>query len=315
MRKVSRRLLMLAIAFALILVLQLPALARAGGGHSSGGSSGGGHSSSGGHSSGSSYHSGSGGGGGSFVFVGDGSSGGAIGDFLFLLFILGAGIAVYMWWKGRQSSDGSGDSDVSPQPIAEIDTEAVRSGLAALTARDPNFNQQVFLDRAQTTFFVLQNAWMARNLEPARIYLSDAIYQRWKLQVDQFIALHKRDVMEDLAVNGCAIAKVGGDPNFDSITVRFDAIAADYEVDDANKIVSGDKVQRPFTEFWTFIRSRAVQTRAGETAQITQCPNCGAPVQINESGTCAYCKATVTTGQFGWVLNTITQADEWSAAA
>ncbi|HET9847709.1 MAG TPA: Tim44-like domain-containing protein [Candidatus Dormibacteraeota bacterium] len=314
MRKVSRRLLTLAITFALILVLQLPALARAGGGHSSGGgSSGGGHSSGGGYSSGSS-HTSSGSGGGSFFYVG-GNSGGTLGDIIFLLFILGAGIAVYVWWKGRQSSDSSGGGDVSVQPIAEIDTEAVRSGLGALTARDPNFNQQVFLDRAQTTFFVLQNAWMARNLEPARIYLSDAIYQRWKLQVDQFVVLHKRDVMEDLAVNGCAIAKVAGDPNFDSITVRFDAIAADYEVDDANKIVSGDKVQRPFTEFWTFIRSRAVQTRAGETAQITQCPNCGAPVQINESGTCAYCKATVTTGQFGWVLNTITQADEWSAAA
>jgi hypothetical protein len=38
-------------------------------------------------------------------------------------------------------------------------------------------------------------------------------------------------------------------------------------------------------------------------------------VSINESGICAYCKATVTTGQFGWVLNNITQASEWAAAA
>lgn len=36
------------------------------------------------------------------------------------------------------------------------------------------------MDRAQTTFITLQNAWMNRNLEPARIYLSDGIYQRWK---------------------------------------------------------------------------------------------------------------------------------------
>ncbi len=305
MRRTVHRLLTLATTLALVLIIQLPALARAGGGHSGGG--GGGHSSGGGsYSSGGSYH-GSGGGG---LFLVGGS-----GDWLFWIFIVAVGIALFLWWRSRQSSDTSVAGDDSVQPIADIDTEAVRSGLEALTARDPDFNEQVFLDRAQTTFFVLQNAWMARNLEPARIYLSDAIYQRWKLQVEQFIAMHKRDVMEDLAVNGCAIAKVAGDPNFDSITVRFDAIAADYEVDDANKIVSGDKVQRPFTEYWTFIRSRAVKTRAGETAQITQCPNCGAPVQINESGTCAYCKATVTTGQFGWVLNTITQADEWSAAA
>ena len=118
-----------------------------------------------------------------------------------------------------------------------------------------------------------------------------------------------------VAVNGCVIAKVEGDANFDSITVRFDAIAKDYEVDDSGKMVSGDKTIQPFTEFWTFIRSQAARSRVGETAEITQCPNCGAPVSINESGICAYCKATVTTGQFGWVLNNITQASEWSAAA
>jgi hypothetical protein len=36
---------------------------------------------------------------------------------------------------------------------------------------------------------------------------------------------------------------------------------------------------------------------------------------LARAGICAYCKATVTTGQFGWVLNNITQASEWSAAA
>ena len=215
-----------------------------------------------------------------------------------------------------RKSGGSGTTDdATLAPGAGVDAAAVQSGVAGLQARDPNFNPQVFIDRAQTTFFVLQNAWMARNLEPARIYLSDGIYQRWKLQVEQFVAMHKRDVLEDLAVNGCTIAKVASDANFDSITVRFDAIAKDYEVDDAGKMLSGDKTIQPFTEFWTFIRSQAARTKVGEGAQITQCPNCGAPVSINESGICAYCKATVTTGQFGWVLNTITQASEWSAAA
>jgi hypothetical protein len=156
---------------------------------------------------------------------------------------------------------------------------------------------------------------MTRNLEPARIYLSDGIYQRWKMQVDQMLAQRKRNVLDNLVIGGCTIARVIGDPNFDSVTVRIDASAADYEVDDLNRMVSGDRTARPFTEYWTFIRSRAARTRVGETAQITQCPNCGAPVSVNESGTCAYCRATVTTGQFGWVLDDITQASQWSVAA
>jgi hypothetical protein len=103
------------------------------------------------------------------------------------------------------------------------------------------------------------------------------------------------------------------DPNYDAITVRIDASAADYEVDDttANKVIYGSRDSKPFTEYWTFIRSGAARTKAGEGAEITQCPNCGAPLSINESGICSYCKATVTSGQFGWVLDNITQASEW----
>jgi predicted lipid-binding transport protein (Tim44 family) len=293
-------------AWALALAIQHSALARAGGGGGGGGHGGGGG---GGHSSG---------GGGGFFFVGGGSSGSSSGGsalvFLIIVGLIGA-FLVYRGLASRKSGGSRTSDDTTLAPGAGVDAAAVEGGITALQARDPNFNQQVFIDRAQMTFFVLQNAWMARNLEPARIYLSDGIYQRWKLQVEQFVAMHKRDVLEDLAVNGCMIAKVASDANFDSITVRFDAIAKDYEVDDSGKMVSGDKTIQPFTEFWTFIRSQAARSKVGEGAQITQCPNCGAPVSINESGVCAYCKATVTTGQFGWVLNNITQASEWSAAA
>jgi predicted lipid-binding transport protein (Tim44 family) len=185
--------------------------------------------------------------------------------------------------------------------------------LAALQTKDPNFNQQMFLDRAQATFFALQKAWMDRNLEPARVYMSDGIYHRWKMQIDQMIAAHKRNVLDNLVIGGVQIVKVTTDPNFDSITVRIDASAADYEVDDTttNKVIYGSKQNQPFTEYWTFTRSAAARTKAGEGAEVTQCPNCGAPLSISESGVCSYCKATVTSGQFGWVLNNITQASEW----
>jgi predicted lipid-binding transport protein (Tim44 family) len=185
--------------------------------------------------------------------------------------------------------------------------------MAALTAKDPNFNQQMFLDRAQAAFFALQKAWMDRNLEPARVYMSDGIYHRWKNQIDAMIAAHKKNILDNLVIGGVQIVKVQSDPNFDSITVRIDASAADYEVDEtsANKVVFGSRSDQPFTEYWTFTRSGAARTKAGEAAEVTQCPNCGAPLSINESGVCSYCKATVTSGQFGWVLDNITQASEW----
>jgi len=197
-------------------------------------------------------------------------------------------------------------------PMAQM-RSTLSEDLAALQSKDPNFNQQMFLDRAQAAFFALQKAWMDRNLEPARVYMSDGIYYRWKNQIDAMIAAHKRNVLDNLVIGGVQIVKVQTDPNFDSITVRIDASAADYEVDDttANKVIYGSRDSKPFTEYWTFIRSGAARTKAGEAAEVTQCPNCGAPLSINESGVCSYCKATVTSGKFGWVLDNITQASEW----
>ena len=37
------------------------------------------------------------------------------------------------------------------------------------------------------------------------------------------------------------------------------------------------------------------------------CPNCGASLDINMTGHCAYCKAKVTSGEFDWVLSRIEQ--------
>lgn len=288
----------------LLLMSPLLVLARAGGGESFGG--GGGFGGSGGGFAGGYGGGGFGGGGLLLPFFLFGGGGGGFVFFLFIVFVL---FQVY-----RRMSLGNpvpaANWGPAYAPMAQM-RSTLDEDLAALQAKDPNFNQQIFLDRAQAAFFALQKAWMDRNLEPARVYLSDSIYHRWKMQVDAMLAAHKRNVLDNLVIGGIRIVKVQTDANFDSITVRIDASAADYEVDDSGKLVYGSRQNQPFTEYWTFIRSGAARTRAGEGAEITQCPNCGAPLSINESGVCSYCKAIVTSGQFGWVLDNITQASEW----
>ena len=292
------------LALSIILTSPLLAFARAGGGQGFGGG-GGGFGGGGG-----SFGGGGGFGGGGlllpFLFFGGGGGG-----FFFFLFIVFALWQVYRRMSVRNPMQAS-NWGPAYAPMAQM-RSTLTEDLAALQAKDPNFNQQMFLDRAQAAFFALQKAWMDRNLEPARVYMSDGIYHRWKTQIDAMIAAHKKNMLDNLVIGGVQIVKVQTDPNFDTITVRIDASAADYEVDDttANKVIYGSRQNQNFTEYWTFIRSGSARTKAGEGAEVTQCPNCGAPLSINESGVCSYCKATVTSGQFGWVLDNITQASEW----
>ena len=239
--------------------------------------------------------------------------GGGVGGFIFFLFVIFLLFSAYRRFQSFSRPYSVASYGPTAPPLTRGASIAdLQAGLNALKQKDPAFNEHIFLDRAQSTFFTLQKAWMERNLEPARVYLSEAIYRRWKMQVAEMVAQHKRNVLENLVIGGIHIVKVESDSNFDTITVRIDASAADYDVDDrSGKIVFGSKANRPFTEYWTFIRSAAARTKAGEGPEITQCPNCGAPLNINESGVCQYCKVTVTTGQFGWVLDSITQASEW----
>src|SRR6185369_8752179 len=41
------------------------------------------------------------------------------------------------------------------------------------------------------------------------------------------------------------------------------------------------------------------------------CPNCGTPLEMNQSANCASCSALLRSGEYDWVLSEITQDCEW----
>jgi hypothetical protein len=303
------------LAVLLLAALLLPetALARGGG---AGGSHGGGFSGGGGgggFSGGSGSGSFSGGGGGGFFFLplffGGGGGGGLVG------FIIFAAIAYYIFrnFIGRSRAYTPNYApDSGAAPAASYGQPDVQAQLAAIQANDPNFTEQAFLDRAQAAFFLLQKAWQDRNVDEARAYMSPGLYMGWKLQVDQMTAQHRKNVLESLYIQGLHIVKAGHDANFDTITVRVDASAKDYDVDDqTGKKTGGDSSDTPFTEYWNFTRSAGAKTLVTGGITEKKCPNCGAPLEVNETGDCKYCGAAVTSGKFDWVLSKIDQANEW----
>ena len=73
------------------------------------------------------------------------------------------------------------------------------------------------------------------------------------------------------------------------------------------------RVFAPFTEYWSFLRRRS--TIPGKPGLMEgHCPNCGAPIEMNESANCTNCHALLRSGQYDWVLSEITQQSEWQTA-
>jgi predicted lipid-binding transport protein (Tim44 family) len=303
-------------ALALELVPPLEALARAGGGGHYGGGGGGGGYHGGGYSGGGYHGGGYSGGGFSFwplLFLGHGSG----------VWIIIALIVVYYLWNRAQANAraqfaGPAEAPVvmpsgpttqfMDQPAQTVDPQAIAAGEAAIKARDPGFDERAFLDRAQTAFFKIQQAWMARNQDLARDVMSDALYQRHKMQTDALIAAHQIDMLENIVIGHAKVVKVDAGTPYDTIVVAFTASMSDYTIDENTKqVVDGQRTPTTFTEFWSFIRRADAKTAVGQTGLAATCPNCGAPLKL-VNGLCSYCSAPLRTSSSEWVVDQIEQS-------
>jgi hypothetical protein len=312
-----RGLAALAVAVAVVLLVPATAHARAGGGHSSGGHSSGGTS----HSTGGSSGGSSGGtsGGGTYTGSSGSGSGTPLGPvasaIVFGILLLLGGFWVYSKITGASEGIQAAADDYMAAAHAEqeeSEIQVAQGGLAAIQANDAGFELHAFLDRATRTFTLAQQAWSDRNLAAVRPFMGQGTYLSWESQIGQMAKRHEKDVMQNVKVENATIVRAVRGP-YEHITVKFDASAIDYTVDDRNgAMLTGSKSAEPFTEYWTFERAGTTATLQKAGALEQKCPNCGGPLSVNAIGECTYCKAAVTNGTYDWVLQRIDQENYWN---
>jgi predicted lipid-binding transport protein (Tim44 family) len=178
----------------------------------------------------------------------------------------------------------------------------VESGLAALAAKDPRFEASVFLDQVQRAFFLVEEAWSERNSDLSRQVMADGLWQQHRFQIESYRSGGKRNLLDGLSVLSVTILAVHLDVQYDTITTRILASSADYDVNDAGKVLRGSRSPAQWAEDWTFQRAAGATTPAVGGTLADKCPNCGAPLQLDFSGVCKYCKALVSAGTYDWVL-------------
>ncbi len=191
---------------------------------------------------------------------------------------------------------------------------AVQKALGKLKERDPQFTTASFMKKAETAFFEIQQAWSDQDLSKVRRFISDGVNERFSLQIDMQKKQGIRNKMENVQVLNTKITSIESDSHFDSIHLRITAKAKDTDVDLETGKNIRDNYSGTFVEYWSFLRKPGVQTLAGKGLVEGVCPNCGAHLELSDSGKCQYCDAVVTSGEYDWVLSEITQSIEWSTA-
>jgi len=213
------------------------------------------------------------------------------------------------WWKHQQR--------VIRRAAPARRVQSSHRAALALARSDAGFDEERFLGRVRRAFERAQSAWCEQQLEPLRAFVSDGVFERFSLQIQEQIADGWRQSMPELKLGALVLVEARSGRHFDSLTVRIPFSAKILRVErESGKELKGTRLPREsFSECWTFLRRSGAKSLTGEGLMEGVCPSCGAALAINQSARCSHCQSLVRSGQFDWVLTEITQASEWKPEA
>jgi hypothetical protein len=182
----------------------------------------------------------------------------------------------------------------------------LQTGLAALRAADPGFTEAALEARVGVVFETMQRAWTSLAWSLARPCLTDRLWTAQSYWVEAYRAQGLANRTDGARITRTEIVRASRDRFHDAVTVRVHATGLDYTVRVADgAVVSGSRTEpRPYTEYWTLLRSAA---RAGASRGAPPCPACGAPLGLEMATKCPHCGALVESSTFDWVLSRIEQ--------
>lgn len=130
--------------------------------------------------------------------------------------------------------------------------------LLEIRKQDRSWDPQLIRSRVEMAYFKVQEAWMERNQELAREYVSDRLYEKHKAQTDLMLRQHRQNRLENIQLESVKIVQVADytDDSQDSLWVCIEGAMIDYIVDDRDqRVLSGDANQSTrFKELWKFVR-------------------------------------------------------------
>ena len=289
---------LLALAMALVLALAImvsPAPGIADAGSFSGGSDYGGSDwSSGGSDWSSDWSSGND----DYYYSGDGSGSMDISTVVVIIIIVVVLISAMRKKKGG-SSGGS--------HIAGAQRTVLPMTIEDLKKQDPAFSEEKMKEKIGNLYVRMQECWQNKTWEEMRTSMDDAIFNQFNAQLNGLIKAGKTNYVDDIAVLGVDLTGFGQDDKHDIVTALVRVRIKDYTVDDATgAVVSGSKTAEKFMTYeWTMIRTKGAKSFEQTADAAKNCPNCGAPLDLNATARCQYCGAVIQSADFDWVIKTI----------
>ena len=167
---------------------------------------------------------------------------------------------------------------------------------------DPEFTESKFKTYVDNVFIKLHMAVVTKNLEDIRHFVSEEIYSKYQKIVENLNQKHLIQMYDEINVAQTDILNYKVIDTYMIIEVNLISRYLDYLMDEDGNYVSGDtSVRSEKNNHLVFTKKINYQ----ETKTVRKCPGCGASIDVNASGKCAYCGTIYNLEEKDWVLTSI----------
>jgi hypothetical protein len=182
------------------------------------------------------------------------------------------------------------------------DAPQVRVALAAIASRDPGFQTARLTAWASAATALMCQSLTSGDPAPARTFMANGLFRTHSALLE----LRSRGSVSCEGSWVAAEARVVdaiSTPLFDEVRVRLRCEGFCWERHGVTGLtLRGGPDRRAWSEDLTFGRSSGATTPPAGGLPAKHCPSCGAPLDLDQDGSCRYCNGIVTAGRHDWVL-------------
>ena len=162
----------------------------------------------------------------------------------------------------------------------------------------PNFNKQEFLKQGYSIYYDIQMAWMDFKLEDIKDKVTDEIYTMYESQLATLEVKGEQNIMKNIQLKQSCLKDVTNQNGTITIKTNYVIEMYDYIADvNTKKLIRGEDKKKI-----RILYEMSFRKALSEDEKVTHCPNCGAKVEMNSTGTCEYCGSKLVSENTKWVL-------------
>ena len=214
-------------------------------------------------------------------------------------------IAIVIYWFAKPSKKSvsiTSTSIIAPDSVATVaqQQQSVQRSFNQLRRFDPNFSEIIFTDFCYALYGRSHDVrgHGAKALDELSPYLSDAARSSL-LQLNS----PGLKAVQGIIVGAMSVVNVRGlDSPMVNATIDFESNYTEFTPREGDP---RGEMSYYVRERWVLERKRDVLSPTPEHATALHCPRCGAALQKDTNGACAFCGTKIESGEFQWYVRTI----------